>query len=78
MRKAGKAAFVLIVAGVVLLFVAVFASPLFAIAGNQSSGVVALVLLIGGVVLLAAGLVLRFKAPKDMPDEQYDHDLPNN
>ena len=42
------------------------------------SGVVALVLLIGGAVLVVAGLIVRLRAPKAMPDNEYDHDLPRN
>jgi uncharacterized membrane protein YidH (DUF202 family) len=84
MRKAGRTAFILIVVGLVMLVVALLASPLFVIIPNQTeatqtaSGIVALVLLIGGALLLIAGLIVRLRAPKSMPDTQYDHDLPNN
>jgi membrane protein implicated in regulation of membrane protease activity len=77
--KAGKAAFVLIIAGFVALVVALLASPLFVLFPDQTvSGIVALVLLIGGSLLVVAGFIVRLKAPKDMPDNQYDHDLPRN
>jgi hypothetical protein len=77
--KAGKAAFVLLITGFVALVVALLASPLFVLFPDQTvSGIVALVLLIGGAVLVVAGLIVRLKAPKAMPDNEYDHDLPRN
>lgn len=77
--KAGRVAFVLIVAGFVALVVALLASPLFVLVPDQTaSGVVALVLLIGGALLVVAGFIVRLRAPKAMPDNEYDHDLPRN
>jgi len=77
--NAGKVAFVLIITGFVALVVALLASPLFVLFPNQTaSGIVALVLLIGGAVLVVAGLIVRLRAPKAMPDNEYDHDLPRN
>ena len=77
--KRGTVALALIVVGLILLVLAALSSTLFVILPDQTVGAtLGLIGLIGGVVLVIVGFLVRLTAPKPRPDNEYDHDLPQN
>ena len=76
----GFLALVLVVLGVVMLLVGLFIRPLLLVLLPTLvlGAAVGFVIFGLGAVLLIAGMIVRLKAPKAMPDNEYDHDLPRN